>query len=233
MEDVDTQRAREEVEAHQREDLEWLGFDWDEETPRQSARDYAPAVAALRPHTYRCICTRAQLKAQSGPNPCRDAHHEEGALRLRLTPGTVTFADRRWGMRTVDPSSFGDPVLQRRDGLHTYNLAVVTDDIRDGVTEVVRGSDLLDYTAVQIRIWELLGATPPTWLHSPMVLGSDGQKLSKSHGSASIRVLRDQGARPADIWRIVLPFLGMSGSIMNASAFTPDKGPLGPLNAPA
>ena len=75
MEDVDTGRARADVEARQRLDLEWLGLDWDEETPRQSERDYAAAASALEPHTYRCVCTRAQVREAGGvyPGTCRDA----------------------------------------------------------------------------------------------------------------------------------------------------------------
>ena len=119
----------------------------------------------------------------------------------------MQFHDRGIGSMTVLPESCGDPSLVRRDGIISYNLAVVTDDIADGVTEVVRGSDLLDHTAVQIQIWKRLGATPPTWLHSPLVLGDDGRKLSKSHGSAHIGLLRDCGWTPSDVWRQVLPWL--------------------------
>jgi glutamyl/glutaminyl-tRNA synthetase len=233
MEDVDVARARPEIEARQRADLTWLGLDWDEELPRQSTRDYDRAAQALSGHTYRCRCTRRDVREAGGvyPGTCRDAGHAEGALRLRLAPGTVRFVDRRWGVREVDPNAFGDPVLRRRDGLWTYNLAVVADDIRDGVTEVVRGADLLEYTAVQIRLWELFGATPPTWLHSPLVLGSDDRKLSKSHGSMHVGALRDAGATPSDIWRIVLPWLGQEGGYPDPDAFSATAGPLGPVYA--
>lgn len=231
MEDVDTGRAREDVEERQRTDLRWLGLDWDEETPRQSTRDYAGPAASLAEHTYRCQCTRKQIREAGGvyPGTCRDAGHSEGALRLRLPPGEVRFEDRRWGEVRVDPNAFGDPILQRTDGLWTYNLAVVCDDIRDGVTEVVRGSDLLEYTAVQIRLWQLLGATPPTWLHSPLILGPAGRKLSKSHGSAHIGEMRDQGATPRDVWRVVLHWLGQAGDRPDPKRFDPRAGALGPI----
>jgi glutamyl/glutaminyl-tRNA synthetase len=211
IEDVDTGRARVGVERAIRRDLEWLGLTWDAETLRQSARDYRDVLSQLAPHVYRCTCTRAQLKAGGGvyAGTCRDRRHTTGAVRLRLPPGGVRFDDRRSGPRTVDPTVYGDPVLVRRDGLVGYNLAVVADDIADGVTEVVRGGDLLDYTAVQIRLYEALGARPPTWLHTPLVLGPDGAKLSKSHGSDHVGALRDAGHAPADIWRRVLPWLGL------------------------
>jgi len=78
------------------------------------------------------------------------------------------------------------------------------------VTEVVRGADLFNQTAVQVTLWDALGAVPPTWLHGPIILGPDGRKLSKSHRSAHIGDLRGAGWAPADIWRVVLPWLGLS-----------------------
>ena len=120
----------------------------------------------------------------------------------------------------------------RRDGQVSYNLAVVADDIEDGVNDVVRGSDLLEYTAVQVQLWEAFGAPPPRWLHTPLVLGADGRKLSKSHGSAHVGALRDAGATPGDIWRVVLPWLGLDGvtSLPDAlSSWDPDAGPRGPI----
>ncbi len=234
MEDIDTVRARAYVEDGIREDLRWLGLSWDAEVPRQSVRDYRLAIEALRPHTYRCTCTRAQIKAAGGryPGTCRDAGHVEGALRLRLPDGPVHFVDRRFGPRDVDPNLFGDPVLVRSDGLVSYNLAVVADDLTDGVTEVVRGADLLDFTAVQLHLWRWLGEREPTWLHAPLVLGPDGAKLSKSHGSTEVRALREAGWDPARVWRTVLPWLGLEpvGAIGDAVArFDAGVGARGPV----
>ena len=143
-----------------------------------------------------------------------------GAVRFRLEAGPVSFTDRRWGPQHADPRRFGDPILVRRDGLVSYNLAVVADDIDDGVNDVVRGSDLLEYTAVQMQLWSALGAAPPRWLHTPLVLGTDGRKLSKSHGSAHVGAMRDAGATPADVWRLVLPWLGVAGATSLAEAVT-------------
>ena len=201
----------------QRADLAWLGLTWDEEVAPQSERDYAPWLARLGDRTYRCTCTRKELKAVDGRCRCPDGDHTEGAVRFRLTPGMRTIQDRGLGIRRSDPADrFPDPVLRRRDGVFSYTLAVVADDLADGVTEVVRGGDLVDFSAVQEQVWEVLGATPPTWMHTPLVLGSDGRKLSKSHGSTEIRALRAGGATPDDIWQRVLPWLGLSGSLPRA-----------------
>lgn len=233
VEDVDRTRARADLERSIREDLAWLGLDWDEETLPQRVRVYEPWLAALAEHTYRCTCTRADLAAASGyPGTCRAAGHQGGAVRFRLPDGAVRFVDRRFGAQVVDPGLFGDPVLRRRDGTYTYTLAVVVDDLCDGVTEVVRGADLLDYTAVQIRLWRALGATPPTWLHAPLLLGADGKKLSKSHGSTEIGALAASGWTARRVWRELLPLLGIEGceTLADAvSAFRPGGGVLGPV----
>jgi glutamyl-tRNA synthetase len=211
IEDVDRARANHEVEAGIRADLQWLGLDWDAETPRQSTRDYAPALARLARHTYFCGCTRKEIQDGGGAyrGLCRARGLRDGAVRFHLPDESITIDDRTRGLHTVDLKAMGDPVLRRRDGLHAYNLAVVADDHADGVTEVVRGEDLLDQTAVQLCLWRELGAAPPTWLHTPLILGEDGRKLSKSRGSGHLGELREAGWSPADIWRVVLPWLGI------------------------
>jgi glutamyl-tRNA synthetase len=237
IEDVDHTRARVDVEQALRDDLAWLGLTWDAETPRQSARDYAPALTRLATRLYHCQCTRAMRDRPTPPGAgcpgdCAGRGFTEGALRFQLEPGPMTFVDRRWGTQVAHPRAYGDPILVRRDGLVSYNLAVVADDIADGVTDVVRGSDLLGYTTVQIQLWEALGATPPRWLHAPLVLGDDGRKLSKSHGSAHIGAMRDAGAGVADVWRIVLPWLGIDDATSLRDAlprWCPDAGPRGPI----
>ena len=232
VEDVDIGRSRFGVAADQLRDLEWLGFDWDGRTPDQSDRTYQPFADRLIEHTYRCVCTRKQRQQTTSRCACDGAKHPEGALRFRLDGERVAFEDRRFGSVMVDPAmAFGDPTLQRRDGVWAYNLAVVVDDIVDGVTEVVRGADLLEFTAVQIQLWRAFGATPPTWLHTPLVLGADGRKLGKSHGSTELRHLRDLGWTPSRVWQTVLPWLGIQAdSLVEAlPGFEPTRGPLGPL----
>ncbi len=211
MEDVDAVRARQEIEDGIRRDLDWLGLHWDEETERQSTRDYRPTLKVLQDHTYHCGCTRKLLKSLQGEHPlsCRQAGHETGPLRLALPTQEVRFDDQVFGPQVLglDPSQ--DPILVRRDGLSTYLLAVVTDDIADGVTQVVRGADILPFTAIQQYMWRLLGHTEPAWAHTPVILGPDGRKLSKSHGSEAVASLRERGYRPSDIWSQVLPWLGL------------------------
>lgn len=211
IEDVDRARANDAVEASIRADLDWLGLGWDAETPRQSSREYGPVLATLADRTYFCGCTRAEIQDGGGiyPGRCRTRGLRDGAVRFHLPDARVAVYDRARGRHMVDLVSMGDPVLRRRDGLYAYNLAVVADDRSDGVTEVVRGEDLLDQTAVQLCLWQALGAPPPTWLHTPLIVGADGRKLSKSHGDVHVGELRAAGWTQADVWRTVLPWLGL------------------------
>jgi len=238
IEDVDRARANEAVEASIREDLLWLGLEWDAETARQSSRDYDSALAALADQTYYCSCTRAEVQDGGGvyPGRCRTRGLRDGAVRFRLPDERITLQDRARGPHTVDLATMGDPVLRRRDGLYAYNLAVVADDRADGVTEVVRGEDLLDQTAVQICLWRALQATleaeTPTWLHTPLIVGADGRKLSKSHADVHVGDLRAAGWTQADIWRHVLPWLGLQPveqiqqAILHFRATAVQRGPI-------
>lgn len=237
IEDVDRGRARDDIAERQREDLRWLGLDWDEEVLPQSARDYTPWLEVLRARTYRCTCTRRQLRergAEVYDGFCRDAGHTEGAVRFALTPGPVTLHDRHQSPCTVDPATLGDPVLRRRDGVFAYPLAVVADDLADGVTEVVRGADLYAYTAVLDQLFTAFGATPPSILHAPLVLGPDGRKLSKSHGATELRVLRAAGWTQEDVWRLLCSWLGVPGErLVDAlQHYRPGHGPKGPVTVP-
>ena len=209
--DIDTTRSRPEIADAQRQELEWLGLTWDVETPQQSSRTYDEVLRSLAPHTYQCICTRAMIQATGGryQGTCREAKHHTGSTRFRLPPGDIQFIDRQCGPVHVSPDQFGDPNLVRRDGIVSYNLAVVADDIRDGVTEVVRGADLLEYTAVQLLLYRHLKRPSPTWLHSPLILGQDEKKLSKSHGAMHVAQLRSCGWTPERIWECILPWLGL------------------------
>jgi glutamyl/glutaminyl-tRNA synthetase len=212
VEDVDRPRADAEVETSLRADLDWLGLGWDAETPRQADRDYRPALAALRAHTYACGCTRAEIQRSGGvyDGRCRDLGLADGAIRFRLPDlRDAVIIDRARGPHVTDLTAIGDPVLRRRDGVFAYSLAVVADDVADGVTEVVRGEDLLDQSAVQECIWRALGQAPPTWLHTPLIVDAEDRKLSKSHGSVHVGELREAGWTVADFWCRVLPWLGI------------------------
>jgi glutamyl-Q tRNA(Asp) synthetase len=212
IEDIDAGRARRDIADAIRGDLAWLGLSCDDETPPQSQRDYAPALARLAPHIYRCACTRAASRDAGGTcvGGCRTRGLQAGAVRFALPGGVETIVDRVRGRTDVDLAALADPVLRRRDGCVTYTLAVVADDIADGVTEVARGADLADQSAVQAVLWRALGADPPAWLHAPLILGGDGKKLSKSHHAAAVGDLRELGWSAADVWRVVLPWLGLT-----------------------
>jgi glutamyl-tRNA synthetase len=213
VEDLDRGRARDDVARGQREDLLWLGIDWDEETAPQSRRAYSLEGLPV----YRCACNRAARLARACG--CRDAPAGRGAWRFRVPPGAVGFGDRALGPQSIAPGD--DPVVMREDGEAAYPLAVVVDDARDGVTEVVRGGDLLDATAAQIRLHEALGLPPPTYLHVPVLLGEDGRKLSKSHGATEIRALRAAAWTPGRVWELLLPYLGLAPGPLRPSADFP------------
>jgi glutamyl-Q tRNA(Asp) synthetase len=224
IEDIDRGRARAEIAQAQREDLRWLGLEWDAEVAPQSAREYS----ATGVPTYVCDCNRADRLA--GRCACRDAAPPKtrGALRFRVPPGEVALVDRARGRLALPPGE--DPLLLSRAGEPLYTLAVVTDDARDGVTEVVRGADLLDATPAQIRLCEALGVLVPTYLHTPVLLGADGQKLSKSHGSTELRALRAAGWTAARVWARILPLLGLPERLEAAmGAFDPARVPRGPF----
>lgn len=205
----------------QRDDLHWLGIEWDEEVTPQSQRTY-PIEAVP---TYRCACSRATRLSWG----CRCRFLPEGTItagnwRFRAPPGLVTFVDRARGEITLPAD---EPTLQRANGEAAYPLAVVMDDARDGVNEVVRGADLLDATPVQVRLHEALGLPLPTYLHVPVLLGPDGRKLSKSHGSTELRALRAEGWTPERVWDLLLPLLGAEGPFRDARLDL-DRMPTGP-----
>mgnify|MGYP001599394462 CR=1 FL=1 len=226
IEDLDQGRARPEIAEAQRDDLRWLGLDWDEEVPAQATRAYSLNGIPV----FRCMCTRA-TRLYLGCS-CRSKQHDRGAWRFDTPRGPVTFEDRAAGKQTFEPDE--DPILMRADGEAAYPLAVVLDDHRDGVTEVVRGGDLLAATATQVRLYEVLGWPAPTWLHVATLLGPDGKKLSKSHGSTELRSLRASGWRAGNVWEKLGPMLGLRQGRLDPQAFVPSSMARGELtvNAP-
>ncbi len=217
MEDHDRHRSRVEYDAAIREDLTWLGLAPDGPWLRQSDDFgvYAAAAETLRTRglVYTCVCSRAALLLRNKDkinhegeipydNFCRDAGHAPGpgrSLRLRLDGSqTESFTDLLLGRRTQAVG--GDLLIQDAKGNWTYQFAVVLDDLRQNISLVIRGQDLLDSTARQIRLGRLLGrAEPPDFLHHGLVLGADGRKLSKSARSRSIRELRHRGRSPDQV----------------------------------
>lgn len=212
VEDHDRGRSRAEYEAALRQDLEWLGFEADAEAPRQSERgeSYEVAMARLGDLVYPCTCSRKTIRAAVArlgrpegeevwyPGTCRKkgvAPARTPARRVRLERETVRFTDLRLGEQVQVPSEqCGDLLVRDRDGHWSYQFAVVVDDLDQGIGVVIRGEDLLASTGRQIQLARLLGrARPPRYLHHPLVLRPDGQKLSKSNRDTGVRELRAAG----------------------------------------
>jgi len=173
--------------------LETFGFEWDGEVLYQSTRRaaYRDALAELTTagRTFRCSCSRKDLAADDDaggyPGTCRNGPTRTGptAVRFRVSDAPVRFDDMIQGPQTFDLSACGDVVVERRDGLASYQLAVVVDDAFQHVTRVVRGADLLSSTPWQIDLQRALSLPQPSYGHLPLLLEPDGAKLSKSRRS--------------------------------------------------
>ena len=206
MEDLDAGRVKPGSAGEQLADLAALGIDWDGEVVFQSARlaSYAEALERLRGEglLYECFCTRAEIRAAAsaphGPLPegaypgtClrlsaaeKRAAGRPPALRVRAGGEPVGFEDRLAGPHEAVVDDF---VVRRNDGAAAYNLAVMVDDAAQRIGEVVRGADLLDSTPRQLLVACLLGLPEPSWAHVPLVVGPDGARLAKRHGSVTLR----------------------------------------------
>ncbi len=242
-------------------DMAALGLDWDAEPVRQSNRLdlYRDAIADLRRRdlTYECFCTRREIAeaaaAPHGPSPegaypgtCRHltpAEREQRrssgrppALRLRVgsdspEPAEVTVVDRQLGAYT---STVDDFVIQRGDGTPAYNLAVVVDDAAQGITEIVRGDDLLPSTPRQAHLARLLGIEPPSYAHVPLVLGPEGRRLAKRDGAVTLQHRQALGETPLDVVNLLLtsleldPVMSLDGLAQTAQHFDPAVLPRGP-----
>lgn len=220
VEDLDAPRVVEGADRVILDQLRALGLHWDGEVLYQSSRHqaYREAFDRLRRHglVYACGCTRKEiadsilnargyLPAGELPYPgtCRDGLHGKPARawRLRVPPGTVRIDDRWMGVIDQDVShEVGDFVLFRADGMWAYQLAVVVDDAEQGITDVVRGQDLLGSTPRQKVLQTLLALPIPRWMHVPVVVNADGQKLSKQTGAAAIDTRQPLAALQA-AWR--------------------------------
>ena len=206
IEDVDTTRCSRAAETEILCQLAAYGFVADGEVVRQSTRGeiYEVAIAQLADagHVFACICSRKTLETAPRntdgeaiyPGTCRDAHVVTSAHSLRLrvkddSDSTVRFTDRACGAITQNVAmEVGDFVLRRVDGCYTYQLAVVVDDALQGVTDVVRGEDLLMNTPRQIYLQRRLNIATPTHLHVPLVRNADGEKLSKQTLAQAVNV---------------------------------------------
>lgn len=192
MEDLD--RPREVAGAAEKIllDLHEFGFEWDGEIIHQSHREesYRAALHSLRDRTltFECSCSRSQLASEERyPGYCRDGPRNlksSTAVRVRVEPGPIAFADRIQGEIRQDVSAaVGDIIVQRRDRIMAYVLAVTVDDAAQGITHIVRGADLLDDTPRQIYLQQLLGFPLPRYAHVPVLVENDGSKLAKSRSS--------------------------------------------------
>lgn len=199
IEDIDPPREQPGASGEIIEALERYGFEWDGEIIYQST-SHSTHLSALKllvdqGLAYPCRCSRRDLAdAPRGamgiiyPGTCRNGCESgESAIRVRTNDSAITFDDVLQGRVTQKlESESGDFVIRRRDGLIAYHLAVVVDDEIQGVTEIVRGIDLLDSTPRQIYLQQLLGFKTPSYIHIPVITHADGDKLSKLTGAPAI-----------------------------------------------
>jgi glutamyl-tRNA synthetase len=217
VEDIDSPRIKPGAAAQALADLRWLGLDWDGEPVVQTARLplYEAALDRLKQRelVYPCTCTRSDVAAAAsaphaeheGPTyPGSCAHRSASdvpvgvpfAWRFRATDSPV-FTDRVRGPTAIDlRAAGGDFVVWKAAGTPAYQLAVVVDDADQGVTEVVRGDDLVPSTPRQLLLYRALGHAPPAFAHLPLVVGADGRRLAKRHGDTRLAALRDAGVKP-------------------------------------
>ncbi len=222
IEDLDGPRVRPEAVDGVRRTLEWLGLDWDE-GPVVQSDDAAPYRAAMESlaaagRVFPCALTRGQIAAAASA-PQEGAHElvYPASLRPRawekrfedartnwrfLVPeGAVAFDDAFAGPQSFELSrTIGDFIVWTKRGAPAYQLAVVVDDHRQGITEIVRGDDLLESGARQLLLYRALGLGPePRHWHLPLVVGPDGRRLAKRHGDCRLDALRAAGARAEDV----------------------------------
>ena len=212
IEDLDPARSKAEYAEGIMEDFRWLGLTWDRRAENQSRRKdaYESALELLRQKglIYPCYCTRDQLHAASAPHAsdgrviypgtCRNLTEAQRAkmkkspsLRICVPGEKITFLDGLQGPQSLDlKQEWGDFIVRRADGVAAYQLAVVVDDGESGVTQVVRGRDLLSSTPAQIYLYQLLGLPVPQFYHVPMLLAPDGRRLSKRDRDLDLGALR-------------------------------------------
>ena len=225
IEDLDHPRDKKGAAAQALEDLHWLGFDWDEEyTQSKRTAHYRAALNELlsKGLVYPCTCSRADVEHAQGaphageqlfyPGTCRGRYSSWGAAAAEISPrvpcwrfrveepSLVSFTDQFAGPYSQDVGkTLGDFPLARDENAAGYTLAVVVDDAEMGVTEVVRGDDLLPATPAHILLQRALGLSTPTYCHLPLVVGPDGRRLAKRHGDTRIATFRAQGWTPERI----------------------------------
>ncbi len=230
IEDLDPDRCRPEYAAQLKDDLRWLGLNWDREGQSQSKRsgEYERQFQKLAQMglVYPCYCSRTELHAASAPHgsdgrvvyagTCRQLTAAQRAEKKKKTAWRVMVPDRIFGFSDGLQGAYaenlaaecGDFIVRRADGVFAYQLAVVTDDALMGVTQVVRGRDLLDSTPRQLYLYETLGFSPPAFYHVPLLLAGDGRRLSKREQDLDMGSLRQQTS-PEKIIGLLAFFAGL------------------------
>ncbi len=235
IEDLDGPRIKPNAAAAALETIRWLGMDWDGEVLRQSS-DLAPYRAAMRDLAkkelvFRCDLTRSQIAAAASaphagehevhfsrslrpaPGEAWNFEDESAAYRFAVGEEDVEIADAVAGRTRVRPcDEVGDFILWTKQGVPAYQLAVVVDDARQGVTHVVRGDDLLPSAARQALIYQALNLPVPAWCHVPLVVGPDGKRLAKRHGDARIESYRNVGVPPERVVAKLAAWCGIGPS---------------------
>ena len=249
IEDLDGPRVKPEAAAQALDVLSWLGIDWDGETIYQS-HDLSPYTDALhlldrKGLVYPCPATRSEIEAAASA-PHADEHElrypglyrprnppanapppippdAETATRLIVPDGPIRFTDEAHGPQAVDvQAQVGDFVVHTKAGLPAYQLAVVVDDARQGVTDVIRGDDLLRSTARQVLLYDVLElGPPPRYRHVPLIYGPDGRRLAKRHGDTRVASYRDHHNTPAE--KILGLMAQWCGLIETRSALSADE----------
>lgn len=217
IEDIDSPRVKPWAFQQTLEDLRWLGLDWDGEPLVQTERFrlYQGALEQLKARelVYPCTCTRGDIEvAASAPHPEHEGPVYPGtcsgrtvrnaddlgdlpfAWRFRTPDETIVFEDGYRGLTGINPNKVGgDFVVWKSSGTPAYQLAVVVDDALTGITEVIRGDDLLPSTPRQLLLYRAMNWQPPKFIHVPLVVGPDGRRLAKRHGDTRLSTLRESG----------------------------------------
>lgn len=246
IEDLDGPRIKPGADQQAIDDLRWLGISWDEGPVYQLPRlaRYQAAVDELlkQGHAYPCICTRKEVETASSaphaedgasvyPGTCRERFksradarefgQREPAIRFRVPNAAMSFMDELAGVQSMNPASrLGDFVIQKADRTAAYQLAVVVDDFESGITDVVRGDDLLDSVPRQMLLYNAMGWSNqiPRYTHLPLVVGTDGRRLAKRHGDTRLSSYRDSDVPVSRILSLLARWLKIPHEREPASA---------------